>query len=94
METSNSARNPLPSGFKALPATDEEENPFDFEGHGQVTQEYEELYRIWGDGQIGIIGLGNVPIHREALEAKRNMIIDKDNVCVSKHCQLQNGELI
>jgi hypothetical protein len=60
---------------------------FDFQGYGQVTKQYQELYRICGEGQFGIVVLSNVPIHREASEAKGNMIIDKDNVRVSKHCQ-------
>ncbi|EGG10388.1 uncharacterized protein MELLADRAFT_33909 [Melampsora larici-populina 98AG31] len=46
---------------------------------GKPTPEYLRLYKLWGEGQIGIIVLGNIPIHRENLEAKGNAIIDKDS---------------
>jgi 2,4-dienoyl-CoA reductase-like NADH-dependent reductase (Old Yellow Enzyme family) len=36
-------------------------------------------YEIWGRGQIGIINLGNIPIHREHLEAAGNAVIDRDS---------------
>ncbi|KAH9819696.1 hypothetical protein DFH28DRAFT_33952 [Melampsora americana] len=46
---------------------------------GKPTPEYLRLYKLWGEGQIGIIVLGNIPIHRENLEAKGNAIIDRDS---------------
>ncbi|WAR60336.1 hypothetical protein PtB15_9B273 [Puccinia triticina] len=51
----------------------------DLEDRGKPTPEYEELYRVWGEGKIGTIILGNIPVHREYLEAKGNAIIDKDS---------------
>lgn len=51
----------------------------DLGARGKPTPEYIELYRVWGQGKIGIIVLGNIPIHRENLEAKGNFIIDKDS---------------
>ncbi|OAV99974.1 hypothetical protein PTTG_01422 [Puccinia triticina 1-1 BBBD Race 1] len=51
----------------------------DLEARGKPTPEYEELYRVWGEGKIGTIILGNIPVHREYLEAKGNAIIDKDS---------------
>jgi 2,4-dienoyl-CoA reductase-like NADH-dependent reductase (Old Yellow Enzyme family) len=71
----------LKSAMTERLCTFNEEDITDLENRGQVTKEYEEVYRIWGEGQIGIIVLGNLPIHREGLEAKKNMILDKDNVC-------------
>ncbi|KAL7416323.1 NADH oxidase [Mrakia frigida] len=44
---------------------------------GKPTPEYIELYEQWGKGAIGIIVLGNLPVDRTALEAKKNAIIDK-----------------
>lgn len=46
---------------------------------GKPTPGYIHLYEEWGAGQIGTIVLGNIPIHRESLEAKGNAIIDKDS---------------
>ncbi|GAA5994756.1 NADH:flavin oxidoreductase/NADH oxidase family protein [Rhodotorula paludigena] len=43
---------------------------------GKPTPEYEHLYKVWGEGKIGVIVLGNIPIDREGLEAKKNAIID------------------
>lgn len=51
----------------------------DLGARGKPTPEYVELYKVWGEGQIGVIVLGNIPIHRENLEAKGNAIIDKDS---------------
>ncbi|KAA1114385.1 hypothetical protein PGT21_006795 [Puccinia graminis f. sp. tritici] len=51
----------------------------DLDARGKPTQEYEELYKVWSQGKIGIIVLGNIPIHREYLEAMGNAIIDKDS---------------
>ncbi len=56
------------------------------EARGHVTPEYINLYKTWGEGKIGVIVLGNLPIQREALEAKKNMIIDKDNVSSGLSC--------
>lgn len=36
-------------------------------------------YEEWGKGHIGIVNLGNIPIHREHLEAAGNAVIDKDS---------------
>ncbi|GAA5880378.1 hypothetical protein JCM1840_006196 [Sporobolomyces johnsonii] len=43
---------------------------------GKPTPLYENLYRVWGEGRIGVIVLGNVPVDRTSLEAPRNAIID------------------
>ncbi|KAH9819697.1 hypothetical protein DFH28DRAFT_1105412 [Melampsora americana] len=51
----------------------------DLNERGKPTPEYLRLYKLWGEGQIGIIVLGNIPIHRENLEAKGNAIIDRDS---------------
>lgn len=51
----------------------------DLDARGKPTPEYLELYRVWSKGKIGIIILGNIPVHREYLEAKGNAIIDKDS---------------
>ena len=51
----------------------------DLEARGKTTAEYEKLYKVWGEGEIGVIVLGNIPIEREGLEAAKNMIIDKSN---------------
>ncbi len=49
----------------------------DLEERGKPTPEYIELYKVWGEGQIGTIVLGNIPIERNGLEAEGNLIIDK-----------------
>ncbi|TFK53606.1 FMN-linked oxidoreductase [Heliocybe sulcata] len=46
---------------------------------GKPTEAYVNLYKKWGEGQTGMIVLGNVPVHREFLEAAGNAIIDKTN---------------
>lgn len=51
----------------------------DLGARGKPTPEYIRLYKVWGEGQIGTIILGNIPIHRENLEAKGNPIIDRDS---------------
>ncbi|CEQ38980.1 SPOSA6832_00481, partial [Sporobolomyces salmonicolor] len=43
-----------------------------FDERGKPTPEYLKLYEEWGKGKIGVIVLGNIPIHREGLEAKKN----------------------
>ncbi|GAA5921372.1 hypothetical protein JCM1841_002462 [Sporobolomyces salmonicolor] len=50
-----------------------------FDERGKPTPEYLKLYEEWGKGKIGVIVLGNIPIHREGLEAKKNAIIDPDS---------------
>lgn len=47
---------------------------------GKPTPEYIELYKIWGEGAIGTIVLGNLPVDRIQPEAKKNAVIDKRNV--------------
>ncbi|KAJ9112636.1 hypothetical protein QFC19_000656 [Naganishia cerealis] len=49
----------------------------DLDARGKPTPEYVKTYEEWGKGQIGVVVLGNIPIHREGLEAKKNAIIDK-----------------
>ncbi|KAH9472225.1 hypothetical protein Pst134EA_002849 [Puccinia striiformis f. sp. tritici] len=51
----------------------------DLDARGKPTDGFVELYRVWGLGKIGIIILGNIPIHREYLQGKGNAIIDKDS---------------
>lgn len=51
----------------------------DLDERGKPTPEYIELYKQWGAGEIGTIVLGNIPIQREGLEAKKNAVIDKDS---------------
>ncbi|KAG0655068.1 hypothetical protein C6P46_001258 [Rhodotorula mucilaginosa] len=43
---------------------------------GKPTPEYIKLYEEWGKGKIGVIVLGNLPVSRTDLEAKKNAIID------------------
>ncbi|KAL7416326.1 NADH oxidase [Mrakia frigida] len=53
---------------------------YDKENHdlrGKPTPEYLAVYEKWGQGSIGIIVLGNLPVDRTALEAKKNAVIDK-----------------
>ncbi|KAJ9112703.1 hypothetical protein QFC22_006205 [Naganishia vaughanmartiniae] len=49
----------------------------DLDARGKPTPEYVKAYEEWGKGQIGVVVLGNIPVHREGLEAKKNAIIDK-----------------
>ena len=49
----------------------------DLDERGKPTPEYIKLYEEWAKGETGIIVLGNIPIDREGLEAKKNAIIDK-----------------
>ncbi len=53
-------------------------SPHDLTRHGKPTPEYLRLYEEWGKGNIGTIVLGNIPIHRDHLEARGNPIIDSD----------------
>lgn len=52
----------------------------DHNERGKPTPEYLELYRVWGEGEIGTIVLGNIPVDRTHLEGKGNAVIDKRNV--------------
>ncbi|KAK8849361.1 hypothetical protein IAR55_004693 [Kwoniella newhampshirensis] len=49
----------------------------DLNERGKPTTEYDHLYKVWGEGEIGTIILGNIPIDRTALEAAGNAIIDR-----------------
>lgn len=44
------------------------------EGRGVPTKEYIELYRRWGEGQLGVIVLGNLMVRYDAVEAFGNPI--------------------
>ena len=57
----------------------DEEN---FDERGKVTKEYLEIYRQWGIGEIGTIVLGNIPVHRENLEAQGNIVLDYDSASI------------
>ncbi|KDQ57636.1 hypothetical protein JAAARDRAFT_687188 [Jaapia argillacea MUCL 33604] len=46
---------------------------------GMPTDAYINLYKRWGEGEIGAIILGNIPVHRDHLEAPGNPVIDKNN---------------
>lgn len=46
---------------------------------GKPTPEYIRLYEEWGKGEIGTIVLGNIPVKRDGLEAKKNAVIDPDS---------------
>ncbi|BGP12917.1 hypothetical protein JCM10213_004336 [Rhodosporidiobolus nylandii] len=48
----------------------------DLGARGKPSPEYLRLYEEWGKGQIGVIVLGNIPVERKGLEAKKNAIID------------------
>ncbi|GAA6005645.1 hypothetical protein JCM10207_005281 [Rhodosporidiobolus poonsookiae] len=43
---------------------------------GIPSEAYNHLYKVWGEGKIGVIVLGNIPVERKGLEAKGNVIID------------------
>jgi 2,4-dienoyl-CoA reductase-like NADH-dependent reductase (Old Yellow Enzyme family) len=51
----------------------DDENPNEC---GKPTKEYLRLYKIWGEGRIGVTVLGNIPCDRRYPEAKRNAVID------------------
>ncbi|EPQ57037.1 FMN-linked oxidoreductase [Gloeophyllum trabeum ATCC 11539] len=46
---------------------------------GKPTEGYINAYKRWGEGLTGVIVLGNIPVHRDYLEAAGNAIIDKNN---------------
>lgn len=46
--------------------------------NGRPTEKHFKLYEEWGRGEIGSIISGNIAVHREALEARGNMVIDYD----------------
>jgi 2,4-dienoyl-CoA reductase-like NADH-dependent reductase (Old Yellow Enzyme family) len=48
------------------------------EDRGVPTKEYIELYRRWGEGQLGVIVLGNLMVRYDAVEAFGNPIF-RDN---------------
>lgn len=58
----------------------------DLSARGKSTPDYVKLYEVWGEGEIGVIVLGNIPIEREGLEARGNMIIDRANVSTVHPC--------
>jgi 2,4-dienoyl-CoA reductase-like NADH-dependent reductase (Old Yellow Enzyme family) len=43
---------------------------------GKPTPEYLRLYEEWGQGEIGVIVLGNIPVDRRYPEAMKNPIMD------------------
>lgn len=49
------------------------------EGRGVPTEEYIELYRRWGEGQLGVVVLGNLMIRYDAVEAFGNPIFHDDH---------------
>ncbi|KAI8458738.1 hypothetical protein BY996DRAFT_4576812, partial [Phakopsora pachyrhizi] len=51
----------------------------DLDKRGNPTSDYLKLYKVWGEVKIGIIILGNISIHREYLEARGNLVIDKNS---------------
>lgn len=53
------------------------DDPKDFNNLGKPTPEYLELYRVWGQGECGILIMGNVPVDARYPEAKKNAVIDK-----------------
>lgn len=50
----------------------------DFKKRGWPTPEYIQLYKSWGEGEIGTIVLGNVPCDARYPEAKKNACIDPE----------------
>ena len=50
----------------------------DHQSSGIVTPELVELYKIWGEGEIGILVTGNIMIDRHHIEAAGNMILEND----------------
>lgn len=46
---------------------------------GKPTEAYLEAYRRWSEGKTGTILLGNIPVHRDHVEAAGNAIIDKNS---------------
>lgn len=54
-------------------------DPNNREECGKPTAGYINAYKRWGEGQIGVVVLGNIPVHRDYPEAPGNAIIDKNN---------------
>jgi len=50
----------------------------DFKKRGWPTPEYINLYKVWGEGKIGTIILGNIPCDARYPEAKKNACIDPE----------------
>ncbi|ETS63254.1 hypothetical protein PaG_01529 [Moesziomyces aphidis] len=50
----------------------------DFKKRGWPTPEYIQLYKTWGEGEIGTIILGNIPCDARFPEAKKNACIDPE----------------
>lgn len=50
----------------------------DFKKRGWPTPEYINLYKVWGEGEIGTIILGNIPCDARYPEAKKNACIDPE----------------
>jgi 2,4-dienoyl-CoA reductase-like NADH-dependent reductase (Old Yellow Enzyme family) len=46
---------------------------------GKPTPEYLRLYEQWGQGEIGVIVLGNIPADRRYPESKNNAVMDPLN---------------
>lgn len=53
--------------------------PSDHTKSGIVTPELLRLYRIWGEGGIGILVTGNIMIDREHIEYPGNIILEDDS---------------
>lgn len=56
-------------------ATFDPENTFD---RGKPTDELINLFRVWGQGEIGIIVTGNIMVHRSHIESAGAIILDQD----------------
>lgn len=62
------------------------------EGRGVPTQEYIELYRRWGEGQLGVIVLGNLMVRYDAVEAFGNPIFhDNHDGRLEKYKEMVKG---
>lgn len=51
----------------------------DIRARGFPSDEYTHLYRVWGEGDIGVIVAGNVMLRYDALEAYGNPILPDDH---------------
>ena len=50
----------------------------DLKGRGHPTEAYINMYKLWGEGQVGVMIFGNVPCDVRYPEAARNMCLDPD----------------
>ena len=50
----------------------------DLKERGHPTDAYIEMYKLWGEGQVGVMVFGNVPCDVRYPEAARNMCLDPD----------------